>query len=144
MWQGAPCGRYGYFRFAGHVFRPNRFALALKLKRLPNGLACHTCDIPMCVRMKHLYEGTDATNMRDRDTRGRTARGKRNGAHTKPWRVARGTRHGMSKLDSRKIRMIRELYATGELRQRDIAKRFSITQPLVSAIVLRKIWKEVP
>jgi len=49
----------------------------------------------------------------------------------------------MAKLNEAKVLAIRELYATGGLRQADIAKRFSITQALVSCIVLRKIWKAV-
>lgn len=60
-----------------------------------------------------------------------------------PWRIAHGTRSGMAKLNEAKVLAIRELYATGGLRQADIAKRFSITQALVSCIVLRKIWKAV-
>jgi hypothetical protein len=141
MWQGAVGNGYGGFRMAGRNTRPNRVALALKLGRLPKGLACHTCDTPMCVRPKHLYEGTDKTNARDRNTRGRTAQGKQSGARTMPWRVPRGTRNGNAKLDETKVHAIRELYASGELRQSDIAQRFGITQPLVSAIVLNKIWR---
>jgi hypothetical protein len=98
----------------------------------------------MCVRQKHLYEGTPASNMSDRDARGRTARGETHGTRSMPWRVPRGTRNGNAKLNETKIRAIRSLYAAGSLRQIDIAKRFGITQPLVSAIVLQKIWKEVP
>ena len=130
LWQGPPGSGYGQFRVAGHNIGPNRFSLALKLRRVPRGFACHTCDTPLCVRQKHLYEGTPASNMADRDVRGRTARGEKHGANTR--------------LNEAKIRTIRSLYAAGALRQVDIAKRFGITQSVVSAIVLRKIWKVVP
>ena len=141
LWQGAPCSGYGCFRMSGYSIRPNRFALALKLRRLPKALACHTCDTPMCVRAKHLYEGTGKTNARDRGVRGRAARGQKHGARTTPWRIPRGTRNGNAKLDETKVDNIRKLYASRELRQVDIAQRFGITQPLVSAIVCNKIWK---
>ena len=35
----------------------------------------HDCDTPPCVRLEHLYLGTPADNMRDRDTRGRNGKG---------------------------------------------------------------------
>lgn len=144
MWQGAPCGRYGRFSFAGYSFRPNRFALALKLGRLPNGLACHTCDTPMCVRKNHLYEGTAVTNACDSVVRGRAACGERNGNATMPWRRPRGTRHGMAKLNEDEVRSIRELHATKTWRWSDLAKRFGVSLSNVKAIVLRKKWRHVP
>lgn len=143
MWQGAPCGRYGRFWFAGYSFRPNRFALALKLGRVPEGLACHTCDTPMCVRKKHLYEGTDTTNARDRDVRGRTASGEKNGTFTKPWRLRRGSQHGMAKLDETQVRCLRKLREIENWTCADLARHFCVSQSLVKKIIYRKLWKHL-
>lgn len=42
---------------------------------------CHRCDIPACVNVDHLFLGTDADNIADRDSKGRQAhqRGEANG-----------------------------------------------------------------
>jgi hypothetical protein len=37
----------------------------------------HHCDNPSCVRIEHLFLGTQTENIRDRDTKGRQCRGER-------------------------------------------------------------------
>ena len=66
---------------APRAYRLHRLALELKIKRLlkPKELACHRCDVPACLRPGHLYAGNSQDNMRDRDLRGRGARGERHG-----------------------------------------------------------------
>jgi hypothetical protein len=58
-----------------------RFVLQEKLGRplRPGYEACHTCDWPACCNPAHLWEGTHADNVADRDAKGRTARGERHG-----------------------------------------------------------------
>lgn len=52
-------------------------------RRVPTGLLVrHKCDVSLCVNPDHLETGTHADNMRDRNARGRTARGARHG-HSK-------------------------------------------------------------
>lgn len=46
----------------------------------------HSCDNPPCVRVSHLFLGTQVDNNDDRQRKGRTASGNRNGARTMPWR----------------------------------------------------------
>lgn len=45
----------------------------------PGVEARHTCDTPECVNPAHLIPGSHQDNMDDRQARGRTARGMRNG-----------------------------------------------------------------
>ena len=47
---------------------------------IPMGMVIrHKCDNPACVNIEHLEIGTQQDNVRDRDERGRTATGLRNG-----------------------------------------------------------------
>lgn len=60
---------------AARLVGAHRFALALKLGRWPEQLACHACDVPMCVNPSHLWEGSNADNMNDAKQKGRLAGG---------------------------------------------------------------------
>jgi len=74
IWMGARNeGGYGLFGVGGRVFLAHRWALQQDLGRSlpPDLLACHHCDNPPCVRIKHLYEGTASDNTRDAIMRGR-------------------------------------------------------------------------
>lgn len=74
-WQAARSAKgYGVFqakidgRFG--AFRAHRYILGN-----PEGVVMHLCDNPPCVRPNHLKVGTHAENIKDRDAKGRTARG---------------------------------------------------------------------
>jgi hypothetical protein len=101
---------YGQFRIAGKQYKAHRAAWLLANGQVPEGLCVlHRCDNPGCVRLDHLFLGTSADNIADRDAKGRQsqgdahyarkhpewlARGDANGSRTHPERLARGERHG--------------------------------------------------
>jgi hypothetical protein len=66
---------YGGFRRQRRLFMANRLSLELKLGRpLREGMcACHACDNPPCCNPDHLFEGTQADNLRDCRRKGRHA-----------------------------------------------------------------------
>lgn len=88
----------------------------------------HSCDNPRCVNPQHLFLGSKVDNMRDRDAKGRQARGE----------VA-----GNVKLTSREVRAIRLLYATREWSQEALGALFGVRQAAVSSVVRHDTWKHV-
>lgn len=94
--------------------------------------ACHTCDNPPCVERSHLWEGTAADNMRDRDVKGRGAVGVKN---------------GRSRLDPDNVRAIRLRYIAGN-NQHDgnataLAMEFGVTKQTILGVVNRRTWAHV-
>lgn len=106
----------------------HRIAYELANGAIPAGmLVCHRCDNPPCVNPAHLFLGTPAENMADRNLKGRHAHGER---------------HGRTHLTASDIREIRRCAGQGE-KQSDLGHRFGIHQTQVSRIVLRKHWAHI-
>lgn len=72
---------YGAFRLSNprRQERAHRVAWQLYRGEIPNGLhVLHRCDVRECVNPFHLYLGTNADNVADRQQRGRGLVGDRN------------------------------------------------------------------
>jgi hypothetical protein len=119
---------YGYLTFLGEQVLAHRFFFAVAHGPIPQDLLVrHDCDNPSCVNPAHLRLGTHFDNVRDRDTRGRTAI---------------GSRHGRAKVDEQIVRDIRSRVAAGESRSA-MAREFGISLSSASNIVDRKSWVHV-
>ncbi len=107
LWQGTialpnKCGqRYGSFGFNedGKTvnYRAHRFAWMVCNGEIPDGMVImHTCDVSLCVNPSHLRAATQAENVADRDSKGRTARGEQQGAskltETQAWFIKRSSK----------------------------------------------------
>lgn len=80
LWDGARTkDGYGYLREDGQVIRAHRRAWEISRDRkIPKGMCvCHWCDNPPCVNPAHLFLGTNADNMADRNAKDRQAKGER-------------------------------------------------------------------
>lgn len=105
----------------------HRHAYELVNGPIPTGLVVrHKCDVPACVNPDHLEVGTQDDNIRDRDERGRTARGEANGS---------------AKLTLARVAEIRAAYAVGNRSQQSLAAQFGVSKSLVHVIVNGKAWR---
>lgn len=119
---------YGLFNLAGKKVKAHRMAFELGKGPIPVGMdVLHDCDNHPCCNPDHLRAGTQLDNARDAVTRGRMAKGERNG-----W----------AKLTEVQVREIRELFAAGNT-QTALGQRMGVTQPNISYIVHGKIWRHI-
>lgn len=131
LWLGA-LDRKGYGKFSvrrGSWRYAHRTAWVLANGTISNGLfVCHSCDVRNCVRIEHLFLGTNADNMADCARKGRAPRGERNHSAV---------------LTESVVREIRRRCASGET-QRSVAHSYAVAQQSVSDIVNRRLWRHVP
>jgi len=119
---------YGAFKVNGKKINAHRYSLSLQLGRMPNGLACHSCDNRQCVNPQHLHEGTHQSNMDECRERGRTCKGVPN-TYT-------------AKLSAVEITAIDQMYRSGK-NHREIAEMFDISRNQVGRILRREQWKHI-
>lgn len=114
---------YGEFSWNGKYYRSHRVSYCVFRGPIPSGMQInHTCDNPSCVNPNHLYCGDQSDNCRDASQRERS---------------------GVAKLTKADIPLIRDLLSKG-VPQTKVASLFHISQPVISEIKLKKIWRHVP
>ena len=123
---------YGQVRVGGRILGAHRQAYeAENGAGSADGLVVrHRCDVPQCVNPRHLETGTQADNVRDREERGRSAKGETN---------------GNSKLTESDAIAIRAAYVYGSSThgQVALATRFGVDQSTINGIIQRKLWGHV-
>jgi hypothetical protein len=77
----------------------------------------------------HFFIGSNADNMKDRDSKGRQV-----------WRVSKGEANGQSKLTEKEVIEIRRFYAQGGVSYRDLAKIYGVAHSQIACIVKRQTW----
>lgn len=113
LWSGGVnADGYGTARFGNRTDLAHRISWRVHRGPIPAGAhILHYCDTPPCVNPTHLFAGSHADNMADRQAKGNTA----------------------AKLTDAEVRRVRSV--GGLLKQREIALAFGISQPLVSMIL---------
>lgn len=91
---------------------------------------CHRCDNPPCCNPGHLFVGTDADNIRDRDQKGRTSKGP----------VRSGEKHSQAKLTWPIVRLIR----SSKMSAHKLGPRLGISFGMICRIRRRLAWKNDP
>lgn len=126
-WQG-----YGNYSLNKTSIGTHRFSWILHFGQ-PNEdkpHVLHRCDNPPCVNPDHLFVGTNADNIRDRNSKGRM-------------RWVRGEEHPKSKLKNSDIPKIKALRESGGYGVREIALMFNVSHSLISCITRGKKRKDV-
>jgi hypothetical protein len=127
-WTAAKDGSgYGLFRWQRRMVRVHRVSFELVHGPIPEDLhVCHRCDNRGCVNPDHLFLGTHRDNMTDMSQKGRA-------------RTPLGEDNLQAKLTRVTVREVRQ----AEGSQRQIAKRFGISQSQVSRIRGRRFWQHI-
>lgn len=98
--------------------------------------ACHHCDNPSCIEPTHLFAGTTADNMQDREAKGRGGGHKLRGRIMGPSRM-RGAKHPRSKLTKEKVLAI--LYRPDE-EAGPLAEEYGVSVSSIYAIRHGRLW----
>jgi hypothetical protein len=124
-------GGYGAITIDGKVRKAHRIAWQLANGAIPDGIfVCHSCDNPSCVRPDHLFLGTPADNMHDRDAKGRTCR-------------TPGSQRWSAKVNEAIVLEIRARYVPRKVTLQFLADEYGLSFQMVSLIVNRKNWTHI-
>jgi len=128
-WTGARAwSGYGVCTSFGQL-TAHRTAWLLANGPIPAGLhVLHRCDNRCCINPEHLFLGTNADNMADRDRKGRTACGEQ---------IKQARLRAADVLD------IRRRYSTGQFTQRVLAREYGVDPSHISEIVTGKEWRHI-
>lgn len=121
---------YGTFQIGHTSVHAHRVAWEIANGPIPPGMwVLHRCDRPRCVNVEHLWLGSNADNVRDRDAKGRGA-------------AIKGEKQSLAKLTEADVLKIRSGHFDGWF-QSQIADHFGISQHTVWCILHRKTWKHI-
>ena len=124
---------YGHIGVIGYNIRTHRLSWMIHFGPIPNGVCvCHRCDNPACVNPSHLFLGTVQDNVTDRHLKGRSRGG------SQP-----GESHNMAKLKDDDVRQIFNEARSRSSTQREIAKKYGVTQSAISNILTGKLWRHL-
>jgi hypothetical protein len=143
-WQGAvTSGGYGNLRWHGKSVQAHRLAYMLARGRIQletmfkvgdraktyRRFVLHKCDNRRCCNPQHLFLGSLRTNLLDAYKKGRKVQPK--------------SEHVNAKLTPAQVHEIRDRYDSGSDFQVPLAKKFGVSQRVISLIVRRETYKDI-
>lgn len=116
---------YGQTSWQGTNWFAHQAAWMVANGPIPAGMCvCHSCDVPSCINVAHLWVGTSAENTADKVSKGRCAR-------------MPGEKNPRAKLTIEQADTIRLMAGTHEA----IAARFGVSRTLVGKIKSGLNWR---
>jgi len=131
-WTGRlnPSGYGDYGSRSRHMFA-HRLSWTISNGNIPDGFQIlHSCDNRICVNPMHLFLGTNYDNVLDRERKGRGNQ-------------VKGEKHHKCKITDIQVIELRENYASGLVTQRQLSKKYGISQAHVGRIIRKLFRKEV-
>lgn len=141
-WRGKRVnGRYGQVWYEGRYWLVHRLVYTEYFGEIPENInVCHRCDNVICFNPAHLFLGSQKDNVLDMRSKGRM------------WDQRYGNKFSarefalpQTKLSDDDVEEIRSLWASGTLKQTDIAAIYQIAPSTVSHLVRpngRRLLKE--
>ena len=122
---GSAINGYGMMTWKKKQYRAHRYSYERFVGIIPENMnVCHKCDVTYCVNPHHLFLGTTADNMHDKNKKNRQAKGEK---------------LGRAKLMEADIRYIRNC----NLSSKELAKKYSVSHANICSIRKYKTWKHV-
>lgn len=119
---------YGQMRINGVTFSAHRLSWLLFHGGGQNNFqVLHKCDNRKCFNPNHLFLGTNADNVKDRNSKNRQAK---------------GANIRTTKLSKANVRLIRLCFSKG-INKAVLARKFKVNYTTILAIVNRKTWKHI-
>lgn len=136
LWQGSHTPRgYGKLQAHGRSVYAHRTAYELTYGPIPPGMCvCHRCDNPPCCNPEHLFLGTPAENMADRDAKGRGRLGMKGRGPT-------GRPNSRRSLTDREVQTLRTAYATWTGSVRALARGLGYSYSTVQRILNGQMYR---
>lgn len=123
-------GGYGQLTARGKQWAAHRYAWTQANGPIPEGLhVLHHCDNPSCVNPSHLFIGTVADNIRDRQLKGRHRSGEG---------------HGRAKLTVADVQKIRAMDLCHGKVISSVAKEYGVSRGTIYKIVNGTNWANLP
>src|SRR5882762_3970114 len=109
-----PLKEYGRITFGAH-----RLAFKFKYGHWPEHLGTHSCYTPGCINPKHIKDGTNASNQKEKADRARSVR---------------GTDQKGAKLTDEIVRNIKREYKPRKMGFHRLANKYGVTKPIIRSI----------
>lgn len=135
---------YGQCHWASKQQQAHRVVWTIANGPIPNGLfVCHRCDNRSCCNPAHLFLGTHQDNMRDRNSKQRTARGPRSPAALHPDRIVRGEANSNARLTVDDVLAIRAAPGSSAAELAPLAQRFGVSLSHIQKIRYGRAWRHL-